>query len=368
MFQSNYRLFELMLSACSPVEEDQWQKQLRERSAIEELDATAETMGHQDICASLTLDLKTLGTLYGQPNTVARRISIHRAATVGAKSQMRQVIIKQTESAEHANYASSSSSLPLSRSKSTASAGHLATLAPKRSERVQLESVLAEVWTTDFLPYPGMKSESSLRASATHVMRKLSMASLTSSFSRRSSTLVSTSRPQRPASRSRPRTPLEFALDLGRGKGLEGSLKAPPPQRKAQPVSKQPAMCIPQPAFPINFHENPDKFLPQDFELKDPRRVRPPRQKLAIRAISEDAIKMPQEERRRPMHRLQRSLSAKMPTVRGAAERLRPSTPSSPRRRASIVKKRSKEAMHGGSAAEGFEERTFQQKVRRLFA
>lgn len=356
-----------MLSACSPVEEEHWQKRLRERSVIEELDATPETMGAQDICASLTLDLKSLGTLYGQPNTVARRISIHRAATVGAKSQMKQVIIKHTESAEHATYASSSSSLPLSRSKSSASAGHLATLAPRRSERVQLESVLADVWTAEVLPYPGMKSENPLRASANHVIRKLSMASITSSFSRRSSTFVSSSRPQRPDSRSRPRTPLEFAMDLGRGKGLEGPCKAPPPQHKVQPAPKQSAMTTLPSAGTVNFHKNPEKFLPPDFELKDPRRARPPRQKLALRTTSEDVIEMPQFERRRPMHRLQRSLSAKIPTVKGAAERLRPSTPSSPRRRGSMVRKRSKDMM-GGAAAEGLVDRTFQQKVRSLFA
>lgn len=69
------------------------------------------------------------------------------------------------------------------------------TLAPPRSERARIEALLGDVWSRDILPFPGMtnrsKGEHLVRSSASSVMRKLSVASIASSFSRRPGSLTS---------------------------------------------------------------------------------------------------------------------------------------------------------------------------------
>lgn len=56
-----------------------------------------------------------------------------------------------------------------------------------RHERIQLETLLSDVWTREILPYPGLSARvhgENLHASAHHIMRKLSAASI-ATFSKR---------------------------------------------------------------------------------------------------------------------------------------------------------------------------------------
>lgn len=68
-------------------------------------------------------------------------------------------------------------------------------LAPSRADRIRLETLLADVWTREILPYPGMtsraRSEHLVRASASSMMRKLSVASIASNFTKRSGSMAS---------------------------------------------------------------------------------------------------------------------------------------------------------------------------------
>jgi hypothetical protein len=68
-------------------------------------------------------------------------------------------------------------------------------LAPSRAERVRLENLLSDVWTRDVIPFPGMagraRSEHLVRASASSMMRKLSVASIASNFTKRSGSIAS---------------------------------------------------------------------------------------------------------------------------------------------------------------------------------
>lgn len=68
-------------------------------------------------------------------------------------------------------------------------------LATSRGERVRLETMLSDVWTRDALPFPGMfsrpRNEHPIRASASSMMRKLSVVSIASNFSKRSASLAS---------------------------------------------------------------------------------------------------------------------------------------------------------------------------------
>lgn len=76
------------------------------------------------------------------------------------------------------------------RTKSVLTNGHITILSPSRNERSRLENLVRDVWSRELLPFPGMvmrsKSESLVRTSASSVMRKLSVASIASSLSKRS--------------------------------------------------------------------------------------------------------------------------------------------------------------------------------------
>jgi len=117
-------------------------------------------------------------------------MSIHRAMTVGPISGLCQVIIKNTNASKE-----SVSSATINRSQSLLTNNRTPILAPPRADRIRLEALLADVWTRDMLPYPGMtgraRSEHLVRTSATSMMRKLSVASITSNFAKRSGSMAS---------------------------------------------------------------------------------------------------------------------------------------------------------------------------------
>lgn len=146
------------------------------------------------MCSTLTLDLKSIGNIFGQPGTLARRISVQRAATVGPKTNVCQVIIKNTHALRDNGISPLPASPSMNRSQSLLTTNRIPVLAPKRAERVRLEHALNDIWTRDFLPYPGMgavRGDHLIRASASSVMRKLSMASIASSFNKRSNSYAS---------------------------------------------------------------------------------------------------------------------------------------------------------------------------------
>ncbi|KUJ22716.1 Dbl homology domain-containing protein [Mollisia scopiformis] len=185
VFEYDHRLFEVTLSACSPKEELEWRSRLADRSCKQLLD-----VGEQALFTSLSLDIKPLGTVFGKPGTIARRISIHRATTVGPMSGLCQVIIKNTNA-----FKESASCVNINRSQSLLTTNRIPVLAPSRAERIRLEALLTDVWTRDILPYPGMtgraRGEHLVRASASSMMRKLSVASIASNFTKRSGSMAS---------------------------------------------------------------------------------------------------------------------------------------------------------------------------------
>jgi hypothetical protein len=118
---------------------------------------------------------------------------MHRTITVGAKSPLCQVILKNT-SVREAAVSGNGSHINRSQSLYTTNS-RIPVLAPSRAERARLEALLADVWTRDVLPFPGMtvrsRSEQLVRASASSVMRRLSSVSITGRFAKRSSSFPS---------------------------------------------------------------------------------------------------------------------------------------------------------------------------------
>ncbi|KAF1914219.1 hypothetical protein BDU57DRAFT_287388 [Ampelomyces quisqualis] len=263
VFEHGHRLHEVILSACSAQEEDVWKTQLRERIVCETHDFVEGQSSIHDIFSSLSLDIKSLGPVFGHADSLVRRMSVHRAATLGAKTNMSQVIIKNTQAQKLPDVPPTFSPSTVTRSQSHMSSNHVPTLAPRRAERIRLETILEDVWTKDLLPFPGMSNrrvENQIRASANSVMRKLSMASIASNFSRRS-----------PSFSSMSNTRSEDSFGSRVHKVSQGNLRA----RSAN--ERRPAPAV------VDFHTAPAAFLPTDFEIEDKPSSR--RRLLANRAV-----------------------------------------------------------------------------------
>ncbi|PVH97651.1 Rho guanyl nucleotide exchange factor [Periconia macrospinosa] len=263
VFEHGHRLHEILLSACSSQEEEVWKKQLRERIVCETQEFSEGQSTMQDMFSSLSLDIKSIGPVFGHANSLVRRMSVHRAATLSSKQSTTQIIIKNTQAQKMPEPPPTFAPTPVSRSQSHMSATHIPTLAPRRTERIRLETALEDIWTKDLLPYPGMgnrRVENQIRASANSVIRKLSMASIASNFSRRS-----------PSYSSMSNTRSEDSFGSKVHKISQGNLRA----RSA--ADRRPAPAV------VDFHNAPAAFLPTDFELQG---VRPPgrRRRLANRA------------------------------------------------------------------------------------
>ncbi|CZR50979.1 uncharacterized protein PAC_00854 [Phialocephala subalpina] len=185
VFEHDHRLLEVTMSACSPKEDLEWRSRLADRSG-----KNLHNAGEQALFTTLSLAIKPLGSVFGKPGTIARRISIHRATTVGPMSGLYQVIIKNTNA-----FKEPASCANINRSQSLLTTNRIPVLAPSRAERIRLEALLSEVWTRDILPYPGMtgraRGEHLVRASASSMMRKLSVASIASNFTKRSGSVAS---------------------------------------------------------------------------------------------------------------------------------------------------------------------------------
>jgi len=264
VFEHGHRLHEVILSGCSIQEEEIWKKQLRERIVYETHDFTEGQSTMQDMFSSLSLEMKSLGPVFGHADSLVRRMSVHRAATLGAKTHTSQVIIKNTQAQKLPDVPPTFSPGMVTRSQSHMSTNQIPTLAPRRAERIRLETMLEEVWTKDMLPFPGMSSrkvENQIRASANSVMRKLSMASIASNFSRRSPSF---------SSMSNTRSEDSFGSRV-HNKMSHGNL------RPRSATDRRPAPTV------VDFHTAPAAFLPTDFEIQD---IRPSsrRRRLANRA------------------------------------------------------------------------------------
>ena len=182
------------MSACSIQEEQSWRSQLLRLSASESLTNLEDVPIAPARYSMLSIDAKPIGSVLGQPGTLARRISIQRAATVGPRTNVCQVFIKHTHAMRDGMDQANPVYQSVSRSQSLLSTNRIPVLAPRRVERIRMEHDLSNVWTKDLLPYPGMsgtRGERLIQASKNSVMRKLSRASIASGLSKRSTSFAS---------------------------------------------------------------------------------------------------------------------------------------------------------------------------------
>ncbi|KAI1368694.1 hypothetical protein F5Y08DRAFT_226774 [Xylaria arbuscula] len=187
VFECDHQLYEMIMTACSPKEEVEWRMRLSDVKRPE-----SHSQPSSAFYSSNSLHMKSLGTVFRKPGSVARRLSIHRATTIGPKSSLCQVILKNT-STKDVTAINLPSSINRSQSLLTTNS-RIPILAPSRAERAHIEASLADVWSRNILPYPGITSRSRnehrVRTSASTMMRKLSAASITNPFTKRSASTI----------------------------------------------------------------------------------------------------------------------------------------------------------------------------------
>lgn len=193
-FESEQQLYEMILCACSQQEEEQWKTGLLECATKEEQRQREDQAVSPPLYSLLSLQMKSLGQVFGLPGTLARRLSVQRASTISPRSNTCQVIIKNTNALKDHKEQQLSPSCSLGRSQSHLTANRVSILAPKRSDRARMEYQLAGVWTKELLPYPGInghRGENIIRSSASSVLRKLSKANISGQLSKRSASISS---------------------------------------------------------------------------------------------------------------------------------------------------------------------------------
>lgn len=193
-FEVSGHLHEFMMSACSTTEENAWKDGMQNKDVPKK---RTDDLFNQ-IPSSIAIDLRSIGMVYSQQNpTLSRNPSVQRAATVGNRANVCQVIIRNTHNPQDLHEFRQPSSSAINRSQSHMTSNRIVVLSPKRSERARLESNLSDVWTKEKLPYPGLigsRGGQIIRASAGSLVRKLSLASIHAPFSRRSGSLSLASR------------------------------------------------------------------------------------------------------------------------------------------------------------------------------
>ncbi|TDZ27095.1 Phosphatidylinositol 3,4,5-trisphosphate-dependent Rac exchanger 1 protein [Colletotrichum sidae] len=82
VFECDSQLYEVLMTACTPREQDEWRTRLANPAKREEDPVDP------SLYSSMSLPIRSLGTVFRKPGTVARRISIHRATTLGHRPRI----------------------------------------------------------------------------------------------------------------------------------------------------------------------------------------------------------------------------------------------------------------------------------------
>nr|POE79793.1 hypothetical protein CFP56_07859 [Quercus suber] len=251
VFEHSGRMYEIIFTACSALEALVWRQNITNQVEIQSQAVHERVANAIPLQSPLIEEMRSVGNAFGKPGSFVRRMSVHRTATIGPRTEMNQVVITNTQAEKENGPNSSHSSLQIPRSQSVFTPAHIQKLAPHRTDRTRLEALLADVWTREEIPYPGMTRHDGTRA----FVRKFSMASITSNFS------------------STKRNASSSSIHQGRKE------EVPPPNKVAKSTMREPLKPLrPQ----VNFHSTPDAFLPTDFELQDPAK----KKRSALRAFT----------------------------------------------------------------------------------
>lgn len=154
LFQEEEDSYEFVLSASSAVEERHWKTEILRSSAS--LGEMAKPGGAWDPrkYSFVNIVLVPLDHVQYTVASLARRSSMDSMA-LSRKSNIQQVVIKKTH---YPHTYDESTNLPgseIERPKTQASRDSL-TVAARRIDRIRLEKMMANIYTRDVLPFPGM--------------------------------------------------------------------------------------------------------------------------------------------------------------------------------------------------------------------
>jgi hypothetical protein len=179
--------YEFVLSASSAVEEKQWNTELLKASAAM-VELGKQGTRERRKYSFLALHLAPLNRVQYAVSSLARRSSMD-SMSISRRSHVQHVVIKKTHRPRNAEEPATPVEGEIERAKIPASPGALVFTA-RRIDRIRLERLVADVYTKDLLPLPGMvlgRGDLFRRGS---IMRRLS---LHTGFTKRSNS-VRTSR------------------------------------------------------------------------------------------------------------------------------------------------------------------------------
>lgn len=153
LFQHQDENFEFVLSASTSTEEKQWQTEILRCSAA--LAEMAQPGGVWDPrkYSLLSLSLMPLNRTQYTVASLARRSSMDSVA-ISRKSNVQRVFIRKTN-CQHSFDETRETVGEIERPKAPVSSGALNVTA-RRTDRIRLERLIADVYTRDVLPWPGM--------------------------------------------------------------------------------------------------------------------------------------------------------------------------------------------------------------------
>ncbi|CVK83039.1 uncharacterized protein FMAN_00653 [Fusarium mangiferae] len=149
VFESDHQLYEVVMTACTSREENEWRTRLQQPLCLEPV---GRSPGLQIF---LSLDIQSLGTVFGRPGSIARSLSTHQASVGSPESSLCHVILKNTSTMKSSSGIGSGAGLHRSQSLLSTKV-RTPVLVPSRSERARLEVLLSDVWSQDVLPLPSM--------------------------------------------------------------------------------------------------------------------------------------------------------------------------------------------------------------------
>ncbi|KKA19997.1 Rho guanyl nucleotide exchange factor [Rasamsonia emersonii CBS 393.64] len=156
IFQDDQNRYELILSASSATEERHWKTELLRASAMSPSALPTLSLEPRGLFL-LSLSLVPLGRIDSPLAVLARRPSTRSMSTRSSvKRHLERVIIKKTHNPLHDEDVRQLHEGGIQRSRSVARENSPTVLAPLRQDRVRLERSIADIFTRDVLPYPGM--------------------------------------------------------------------------------------------------------------------------------------------------------------------------------------------------------------------
>lgn len=156
IFQDDHNRYELILSASSALEERGWKTELLKASAVSPNDLPTLSLEPRKFFV-LSLPLVPIDKVDSRSTAVGRRSSVRSSSSPSiVKRQTEQVIIKKTHNPMYDEDVRHFQETGISRSRSVVKEMTPTILSPLRQDRVRLERIIADIFTRDVLPFPGM--------------------------------------------------------------------------------------------------------------------------------------------------------------------------------------------------------------------